>query len=77
MIQRVNIKQDPLLPNILFGIYFFLRGLGNILSGPLSSSLLGTGLNARFAYGVSGYGPLIIFIGSVYVVGSFAGIAYR
>ena len=48
---------DPLLPPVLYGIYFAQRGIANVVSGPISNRLLGSsGLgHARFAYGVGNY----------------------
>lgn len=49
--------EDPLLPPTLYGIYFSMRGIANLISGPISNRLLGSsGLgHARFAYGVGNY----------------------
>lgn len=50
-------RDDPLLPSILMGIFSFSRGLGNILSGPISNALLAGGRlqGAKFGYGVGAY----------------------
>ncbi|KAG8890266.1 hypothetical protein FRB98_000177 [Tulasnella sp. 332] len=47
-------------------LFISSRGLGNVLSGPLSTALLGHSPMydvAKFGYGVKGYGPLILFSG--------------
>lgn len=50
-------KGDPISPPTIFGILFMVRGICNVLSGPISSLLLqGAALpDARFAYGVKDY----------------------
>lgn len=50
-------------PSLVYGFLCAGRGLGNIMSGPVSESLLsGNGLHAAMGYG-SRFGPLIIFTG--------------
>lgn len=64
--------------SIIFGLLSTGRGIGNIVSGPLSEALLKhhawDGVAAK-AYG-SGYGPLIVFTGVSCLLGGF-GIAAR
>lgn len=55
------------------------RGVGNIASGPISTALLHSWVltdRTSFAYGVKGYGPLIVFTGLMLLV-STVGVAYR
>jgi hypothetical protein len=50
--------EDPILPPTLYGIYFSIRGIANLVSGPISNRLLGSSSlagHARFAYGVGNY----------------------
>ncbi|KAJ5183883.1 hypothetical protein N7492_001499 [Penicillium capsulatum] len=64
--------------SIIFGLLSTGRGIGNIVSGPLSEALLDhhswEGVAAK-AYG-SGFGPLIVFTGVSCLLGGF-GIAAR
>jgi hypothetical protein len=50
-------KGDPISPPTIFGFLFMIRGICNVLSGPISSFLLqGAALpDARFGYGVKDY----------------------
>jgi len=71
-------KDDPLQPPILVSIYSFVRGIGNVLSGPISTLLLRHAqIDGKLMYGVNGYGGLLIWTGSVIAIGSIAGICYR
>ncbi|KAG8926282.1 hypothetical protein FRC01_009062 [Tulasnella sp. 417] len=59
-------KDDPHLYTTLMSIFVSSRGLGNVLSGPLSTTLLNHSPlydRARFGYGLKGYGSLILFSG--------------
>ncbi|KIY65693.1 MFS general substrate transporter [Cylindrobasidium torrendii FP15055 ss-10] len=64
---------DPTESSTMMCIFIAGRGIGNVLSAPIASGLLqpwsGTG-KALFAYGVEGYGRLIIFTGIMLVGGS-------
>jgi hypothetical protein len=50
-------EDDPLLPSTILVIFAFLRGVGNIASGPISNSLLAHGriTGAKGGYGVENY----------------------
>ena len=39
-ITLIRIEDDPTAPQIIFPIFAFLRGVGNITSGPISDALL-------------------------------------
>ena len=39
-ITLIKIEDDPTAPQIIFPIFAFLRGVGNITSGPISDALL-------------------------------------
>ena len=69
---------DPNLPPILYALFSFARGLGNIASGPLSTRLLASHskLDATGGYGLPGYGVLIIFTGAT-LAASGVGAAYK
>lgn len=51
-------------PGMVFACLAAGRGIGNVVSGPLSEALMGKGADwhAELAYG-SGFGPLIVFTG--------------
>ncbi|KAK9899406.1 MFS general substrate transporter [Cystobasidium minutum MCA 4210] len=72
-------RDDPLLPPVIFSVFAFARGIGSILSGPISTALLKKGGlgHAAFGYGVGDYGGLLIWTGSVIALGSVAGVSYR
>ncbi len=69
---------DPTLPQIIYALFSVARGLGNILSGPVSTGLLSLpGLeHAKGAYGVGGYGLLILWTGAM-LLGSGVGAGYK
>jgi len=72
-------KDDHLLPPILFSIFAFARGVGNVASGPIATALLqgGNMPGAKYGYGVVGYGGLLIYTGSIIAIGSLVGVSYR
>ncbi|KAG8932494.1 hypothetical protein FRC03_009421 [Tulasnella sp. 419] len=68
-------QDDHHLYTTLMSLFVASRGLGNVLSGPLSTSLLRHSPmydRAAFGYGVKGYGPLILFTGSGLLVSTIA-----
>ena len=72
-------ENDPAVTSLVFSLFAFARGVGNILSGPVSNSLLNSNTlaNAKFGYGVTNHGSLLVYTGLTMVVGSFAGICFR
>lgn len=59
-------------PTLVVGFLAAGRGIGNIISGPISESLLDSNTwTGRFGYG-SGYGPLIVLTGLTACVSGFA-----
>lgn len=73
-IKKMNAYADQ---SIIFGVLSTGRGIGNIVSGPLSGALLEhrswEGIAAK-AYG-SGYGPLIVFTGISALLGGLGVVA--
>lgn len=73
-IKKKNAYADQ---SIIFGVLSTGRGIGNIVSGPLSGALLEhrswDGIAAK-AYG-SGYGPLIVFTGISALLGGLGVVA--
>ena len=67
-------------PGIIFGMLAAGRGIGNIVSGPLSEALLANGSawkgSARLGYGTS-FGGLIVFVGMTAVFSGSSWIAKR
>lgn len=74
MIRLVQEKCEGAEANLVFGLFAAGRGVGSIVSGPLSESLLesakGFSDSASSAYG-SQYGNIIIFAGTTAVAGGF------
>lgn len=62
----------PVDPSMVFGCLAAGRGIGNVVSGPLSEALVGAGAawkgRAAWGYG-SGYGSLIVFTGVTAMLG--------
>lgn len=73
--ERLGQQIDPVM---IFGWLAAGRGIGNVVSGPLSEALLlrGDGWRAGAAYG-SGYGGLIVFTGVTALVGGSSWIWRR
>ncbi|KAJ5999746.1 hypothetical protein N7481_000155 [Penicillium waksmanii] len=78
IVNEVRKKSAYTDPSIVFGFLSTGRGIGNVISGPLSEALLKNdawkGAAAK-AYG-SGYGPLIVFTGISALLGGF-GVVMR
>ena len=79
MVNEVKKKSTYTDPSIIFGVLSTGRGIGNIVSGPLSEALLEhrswEGIAAK-AYG-SDYGPLIVFTGVSAMLGGVGIVARR
>ncbi|KAI0102072.1 major facilitator superfamily domain-containing protein [Nemania sp. FL0031] len=67
-----NSSKGPVDPNMVFGFLCAGRGVGNVIAGPLSESLIRgapwKGETAAYGYG-SGYGSLIVFTGVTALLG--------
>ncbi|KAI1133427.1 major facilitator superfamily domain-containing protein [Nemania abortiva] len=67
-----NSNKGPVDPNMVFGFLCAGRGVGNVIAGPLSESLIRgspwKGEAAAYGYG-SGYGSLIVFTGVTALLG--------
>ncbi|KAL7424087.1 hypothetical protein Q5752_001672 [Cryptotrichosporon argae] len=66
---------DPALPSLLYALFSFARGIGSVASGPVSSALLRTHVDASRGYGVHGYGAVILWTG-VALLGSGVGAVH-
>ncbi|KAJ5140951.1 hypothetical protein N7448_004359 [Penicillium atrosanguineum] len=77
VVNEIRKKSPYVEPSIVFGVLSTGRGIGNIVSGPLSEALLDQnawkGIAAK-AYG-SGYGPLIVFTGVSAFLGGLGVVA--
>ncbi|KAH7103725.1 MFS general substrate transporter [Auriculariales sp. MPI-PUGE-AT-0066] len=66
-------KDDVRLATLVYSLFGASRGVGNILAGPISSALLSN--STRVRYGMSNYGPLILFTGAT-MLASACGTAF-
>jgi MFS family permease len=80
IIKEIQKNDEGTDANLVFGLLAAGRGVGSIISGPLSESLLADGKvwmdTASSAYS-SEYGPIIIFSGCTALVGGFSWFARR
>ncbi|KAK7467602.1 hypothetical protein VKT23_004655 [Stygiomarasmius scandens] len=70
---------DPTEISNVIGLFLFGKGIAGVLSAPVASGLLHPWYftnKTTFAYGVQGYGPLIMFTG-ISLLGASLGSAYR
>lgn len=71
MMRIVTNKTARAQPTLVFAFLAAGRGVGNIVSGPISEALLNSNTwRGRFGYG-SGYGPVIVFTGATACVSGF------
>ncbi|WWC69329.1 uncharacterized protein I206_103267 [Kwoniella pini CBS 10737] len=75
---KVLNHDDPHLPAILYALFYLARGIGSIISGPISSALMSnTSLgNAKGGYGVQSFGVLILWTGAGMIM-SGIGAGYK
>jgi hypothetical protein len=57
------ISSEPTAAFAAFGLLNFGKGVGNVLSGPISGALLSKTINVH-AYGAAKYKPMVLFTGS-------------
>jgi len=69
------LTDEPAMGLFVYSIFEFERGLGNILAGPISSSLISKSIDGH-AYGIAKYERLIIFVGVTFLVSSLGGLGY-
>ncbi|KAJ7760996.1 MFS general substrate transporter, partial [Mycena metata] len=73
------VGDDPRMSSFVLTAFIGGRGMGNVASGPVSTAILHPWFltdQTLFAYGVKGYGPLILFLGLTLMM-STTGIMYR
>jgi MFS family permease len=63
------ISSEPTAAFAAFGLLNFGKGVGNVLSGPISGALLSKTVNVH-AYGAAKYKPMILFTGSCMALSS-------
>jgi hypothetical protein len=63
------ISSEPTAAFAAFGLLNFGKGVGNVLSGPISGVLLSKTVNVH-AYGAAKYKPMILFTGSCMALSS-------
>lgn len=70
-------KDDHTLPGLLTSLMIMLRGIGNFVSGPLSTALMSQGAlkGAMGAYKTN-YGAMLVFTGAVTFVGGVTGLGF-
>nr|XP_018263718.1 uncharacterized protein I303_03590 [Kwoniella dejecticola CBS 10117]OBR85876.1 hypothetical protein I303_03590 [Kwoniella dejecticola CBS 10117] len=75
---KVLNHDDPHLPAILYALFYLARGIGSIISGPISAALMNhtTLGNAKGGYGVQGFGVLILWTGAGMIM-SGIGAGYK
>jgi MFS transporter, MCT family, solute carrier family 16 (monocarboxylic acid transporters), member 10 len=73
MYHRPITKDDPTLSTTLLGLLFLSRGLGNVLSTPISTALSHGGGDSvhppKFGFDVDGgkYEKMIVYVGTCFV----------
>ncbi|WVQ83811.1 hypothetical protein IAT38_005955 [Cryptococcus sp. DSM 104549] len=72
-------KDDPIAPTLVFSLFAFARGVGNMTSGPISQSLLKLGAlrGASGAYGVNNYGILLVYTAVTILSGCASGVFFK
>ena len=69
------LTDNPKTGLFIYSIFEFERGLGSILAGPISSSLMLKDVDVG-RYGIMKYERLIYFIGTALLISSLGGIGY-
>ncbi|ODN82711.1 hypothetical protein, variant 1 [Cryptococcus amylolentus CBS 6039] len=72
-------KDDPLASPLVFCTFAFMRGVGNITSGPISGALLNISAlrGATGAYGFRNYGILLIYTAVTILLGAVTGLLFK
>ncbi|WWC92205.1 uncharacterized protein L201_007159 [Kwoniella dendrophila CBS 6074] len=70
---------DPVITGLIYSMFAFIRGVGNLSSGPISDQLLKVdGLRGvTGAYGFHNYGALLIYTSIIILSGSIPGLMYK
>ncbi|WWC72506.1 uncharacterized protein I206_106468 [Kwoniella pini CBS 10737] len=72
-------KDDPVVTGLTYSIFAFMRGVGNLSSGPISDKLLKIGVlrGATGAYGFHNYGILLIYTAVTILSGGITGLMFK
>ncbi|WRT70597.1 uncharacterized protein IL334_007595 [Kwoniella shivajii] len=72
-------KDDPVVTGLTYSMFAFMRGVGNMSSGPISESLLKIGVlkGATGAYGFHNYGILLVYTAVTILVGGAIGLFFQ
>ncbi|WVQ82074.1 hypothetical protein IAT38_004202 [Cryptococcus sp. DSM 104549] len=72
-------KDDPIAPGLIFSIFIFTRGVGNLTSGPISQAFLKLDVlkGAAGAYGRNNYGVLLIYTATTIMGGGATGMWFK
>ena len=74
IVRVVTKKTARVEPGLVFAFLAAGRGVGNVVSGPISEALLrGKTWHGAFGYG-SGYGPVIVFTGMTAILSGLASL---
>ena len=78
IVREVRVRDPRADQTLIFGLLAAGRGVGCVISGPLSTLLLKSGKDwhATAAYG-TGYGLLIVFTGITALLGGVAGVGKK
>lgn len=80
MVKNIQTNVVAADTGLVFGMFLAGRGVGNLVSGPVSESLLAkkawTQGEARLGYG-TGYGSLMVFVGLTAFFGGISWAARR
>jgi MFS family permease len=79
VMKLISEKQEVADTTLIFSVLVAGRGIGNVLSGPISEALIGAGELGKVGVYGSEYGPLVIFTGVSMALGgiSFIGRGMR
>jgi len=69
------LTDEPTTGLFVYSVFEFERGLGNILAGSISSSLVSNGIDIH-AYGIAKYHWLVVFTSVAFLASSIGGLRY-
>lgn len=72
VMKTLSHSQQAADSSMVFSVLVAGRGIGNVLSGPISQALIGAGEVGKVGVYGSEYGPLVIFTGVSAVLGGFS-----
>jgi hypothetical protein len=72
IMKALSHSQEAADSTMVFSVLVAGRGIGNVLSGPISEALIGAGEVGSVGVYASKYGPLVVFTGVSAVLGGFS-----